>query len=286
MQYGIWTSFYLDLTPEAALLHLAELGWRDVELCSEHMEALLEDSNTSGRLRAVRDIVESEGMILWQGHLLLPLDVARFDEKEYMDNLDTARRWLDGFQMLGIPNIVIHPGGFSEEPRSEADWQRVRDLNYSAFHSLSEHIADIPLRLCLENLFDHHKERRRCFGARIGDLLDIIEQVESKRIGICLDTGHANVQGLHVPTAVRECGSYLWATHISDNDGSGDQHLFPYGGGLDWAEIVAAFYEIGYNGLWNLEVPGEERAPRTIRDLKLSYARKLLEHMLSQDEGE
>ena len=96
---------------------------------------------------------------------------------------------------------------------------------------MGEHIAGTPLCLCLENLFDHHAKRRRRFGARIGDLWDIIEQVGDER-------------------------------------------------------IVAAFHEIGYNGLWNLEVPGEERAPRAIRDLKLSYARRLVEHMLSQSEQE
>jgi len=280
MKYGIWTGFYLDLTPEEALRHLATYGWRDIELCSEHMEALLGDDHADSRLRGLREIAAGEGITLWQAHLLLPLDLARFDEKEYMENLDTAKRWLDGFALLNIPNIVIHPGGFSENPRSEADWRRIQDLNYSAFRSLGEHIAGTSLRLCLENLFDHHRERRRRFGARIGDLLDIIGQVGNERIGICLDTGHAHVQGLHVPTAIQECGPYLWATHISDNDGKGDQHLLPYGGTLDWEEIVAALYDIGYNGLWNLEIPGEEHAPCAIRDLKLDYAHRLLEHML------
>jgi hypothetical protein len=29
-------------------------------------------------------------MALWRGHLLLPLDLARFDSRQHVDNLDTA----------------------------------------------------------------------------------------------------------------------------------------------------------------------------------------------------
>jgi len=245
------------------------------------MEAILADAEPQRRLRSVREVAEGEGVAIWQAHLLLGLDLAKPDRTEFAENLDTARRWLDGFQVLGIPNIVIHPGGRFQDTYSEADWQQVRELNCSAFHCLSEHIAGTSLRLCLENLMDGECRR---FGAHITELLDVIEHVASDHIGICLDTGHARVQNLNVPAAVRQCGSLLWATHIADNDGSGDQHLFPYGirGGLDWMEIVAAFYEIGYQGLWNLEVPGEsEGRPLIVRDLKLQYARQLLDSMLA-----
>jgi sugar phosphate isomerase/epimerase len=280
--YGIWTDFYGDLDPEAALRHLAGVGWREVELATEHMEAMLTDANPQSRLKSLRKVAQGEGVTMWQAHLLLGLDLASADPTQYAENLDTARRWLDGFQALGIPNIVIHPGGRFQGAYSNADWQRVRELNYSAFRSLSEHIAGTPLRLCIENLMDG---ARRRFGAQITELLDVIEQVGSDQMGICLDTGHARVQNLDVPAAVRQCGSLLWATHIADNDGSGDQHLFPYGirGGLDWTDIVPAFYEIGYRGLWNLEVPGEsEGRPLIVRDLKLQYARQLLENLLAR----
>ena len=279
--YGVWTSFYADMEPEDALRYLAGLGWHDLELSTEHMENLLQDDNVPSRLRAARDVAQGEGVTMWQAHLLLGLDLAKSDRKQYLENLDTARRWLDGFQVLGIPHIVIHPGGRFEDVYSDADWQQVRELNYCAFHSLSEHIAGSSLRLCLENLMDG---KRRRFGAQITELLDIIEKVGSDQLGICLDTGHAQVQGLDVPAAVRQCGSLLWATHIADNDGSGDQHLFPYGirKGLNWTEITPVFYEIGYQGLWNMEVPGESHGcPRIVRDLKLKYARELLENMLS-----
>jgi sugar phosphate isomerase/epimerase len=279
--YGIWTSYYMDMSPEETVRHLAGLGWRDIELSTEHMQTLLQDGNAPRRLRTVRSLVESEGVTLWQAHLLLGLDLAKPDRVQYQQNLDTARRWLDGFQALAIPNIVIHPGGRFEGTYSDADWQQVRELNYSAFRSLSEHTGGTSLRLCLENLMDG---KRRRFGAQITELLDIVEKVGSDRIGICMDTGHAQVQGLDVPAAVKQCGSLLWAAHIADNDGSGDQHLFPYAirDCLVWPDIVAAFYEIDYRGLWNMEVPGESHGcPMAVRDAKLRYAHELLEIMLS-----
>ncbi len=76
-----------------------------------------------------------------------------------------------------------------------------------------------------------------------------------------MDTSHAHVQGLDCAAAVRRFGTHICCTHISDNDGSGDQHRTPGGGSIDWPSVVAALRDVGYDGLFNLEIPGESEPP-------------------------
>ena len=70
---------------------------------------------------------------------------------------------------------------------------------------------------------------------------------------------------------------------MADNDGSADQHLMPYGRGtVPWVEVVEALKEIGYEGLFNFEVPGERRCPLPVRLAKLDYLRALSDIMLAE----
>jgi len=66
------------------------------------------------------------------------------------------------------------------------------------------------------------------------------------------------------------------------NEGKTDQHMMPYGkGNVDFAEVIHALREVGYEGLFNLEIPGERLAPLEIRGYKLEYIRKCYDYMMN-----
>ena len=71
---------------------------------------------------------------------------------------------------------------------------------------------------------------------------------------------------------VRDIGDLMFGTHISDNDGSRDQHRTPGGGRIDWRAVVAAFKQIGYDGVFNLEIPGERHADLSMRQIRTRHA--------------
>jgi sugar phosphate isomerase/epimerase len=70
------------------------------------------------------------------------------------------------------------------------------------------------------------------------------------------------------------------ATHISDNDGSGDQHRTPGNGSIDWKAVMRALREAEYDGLFNLEIPGERHAALPLRALKSLHARQVAEWLV------
>jgi len=283
LQLSIWTSFYFDLTPADALLRFANLGLKNLELSAEHGEAATRGDDWRIQLAYLRDLCDKNGIKLWQMHAPLNLDVADTDPDKRGRDIDTAIKWIEYSHELNIPHLVIHPGG-NNGAKSEEEESSIFDLNLSAFQYLSEAADNFNVMLCIENMQEKNKEPRR-LGAYIYDLNDLIDAVGADSLGICFDSSHANVTGLDLYHAIRECGKRLTATHISDNDGSGDQHRMPFNGNIDWSKVMSALKDIDYNCAFNLEIPGESKSqkssmlPIEVRDAKVTYAKRLFEYM-------
>ncbi len=61
-------------------------------------------------------------------------------------------------------------------------------------------------------------------------------QVTHLELNVCLDLGHANMKE-GVETAYKLLGPRIRSTHVHDNNGKEDSHLFPFlseGGSIDW----------------------------------------------------
>ena len=103
----------------------------------------------------------------------------------------------------------------------------------------------------------------------------MIERVGSKQLGICLDTGHLNLTVKGHRDFILKAGARLKALHIADNDGVTDQHRMPFNyGTVDFYEVVRALREIGYEGIFNLEISGEAWIPHELRDAKLCFIKR------------
>ena len=66
MRPGIWTSFYIDISPENAFQRFAVLGCRDLEVSAEHGKMATQDENWAEKLRSLRKLCEQEDINLWQ----------------------------------------------------------------------------------------------------------------------------------------------------------------------------------------------------------------------------
>ncbi|HOX04768.1 MAG TPA: sugar phosphate isomerase/epimerase [Planctomycetota bacterium] len=109
------------------------------------------------------------------------------------------------------------------------------------------------LRVAVENL------PRRGTPRPLASVVELLPFVAAHGadVGICLDAGHSNANGLSAAEEVRAAGSRLFATHIQDNDGQGgDQHLLPGRGTTDWPAFVRALDATGYSGGRIFEVVG------------------------------
>jgi len=279
MLAGIWTSFYFDLTPEEALRRCSILGCRNLEMSAEHGKMVIQDSNWKEKLKELRKLCEKESIVLWQMHSPLELDVADPDPKKREMDMQTVIRWIEFSRELGIPHLVIHPGG-KQRAKTEEEKKQIQVLNLQAFSQLGEIASRFNLKLCIENMQEREGQDPWRLGARISDINELIDAVESDALGICFDSSHANVTKLDFPKAIHECGNRLMATHISDNDGTGDQHRIPFYGNINWKDIMSGMKGIGYSYLFNLEIPGENKVPLAVRDARLRYAMEIMDYMI------
>ena len=169
---------------------------------------------------------------------------------------------------LHAPLVVLHPGipaaqqPSAKDNRTDAFVRSVEEL-----HAVAEPLG---VRLALEVI-----------PSRLGDaqsLVDLLEDaLDLEQLGLCLDTGHANILG-DVSEAVEIAGGYVIATHVHDNDGRADSHQVPFTGAIDWPTVLMAFRKIGYEGTWMFELVGAE--PRVVLD-RAARARRRIEELLT-----
>jgi len=281
MEIGIWTSFYGDMIVEDAVRHLAEIGWFQIEFSTEHI-AIATEKDWENRLRSLRELCQSLGMKAWQMHSPLELNLADLNPEKQHREIKIALQWVEYCQLLDVPYMVIHPGGY-QGYRSLREKQKILQLNVESFKKIGKFAEDRGIKLAVENMLAGAESGGRRFpGEHIPELHEIINAVDSSSIGICFDTSHANVFNIDLAEAIYECENLLWATHISDNDGSCDQHRLPYNGKIDWVRVIRALRAVNYRNLLALEIPGEVVPPVFIRDLKMEYARKTLTRLLNE----
>lgn len=271
---AVWTGMYAERPLSEALRLLNECGWKHFEVSSEHLVQIEKSEPQDALIQEIVGCAQERGLSMPQAHLRLAADVAHPDNAQRAEYMECLKRHIEIAARLGVKIAVAHPGGKNlGNYTTTAQRKQLRETNVRAFRELADHAADHGLRIGLENL------PRRWMDTP-ADLLELLQAIDHPAVGITLDTSHAQVMKLDIPAAVCEFGPHLIATHISDSDGSGDQHLTPGGGTIDWPPVMQALRDINYDGLFNLEIPGERHAVPELRKLKTEYAYKITEWLL------
>ena len=114
------------------------------------------------------------------------------------------------------------------------------------------------------------------------NIADLVKRVDSPWFGWCFDVGHAHCSG-YGPDILRQCSAVPLSLHIQDNDGSGDGHLIPGDGTIDWDLFLTVLKEIGYLGDCVLEAHHQSlEAPDAERDAILARLMETAKTMRSR----
>lgn len=141
---------------------------------------------------------------------------------------------------LKIPTVVVHAA------REEAT-NAIEQLKCS-LDEVSDDLERSDVSIAIENLPPGD------MFASVERLSGFLERYVSARVGACLDTGHAHLNGVPPASGVEILGRKLIALHVHDNHGRGDDHLPPFAGSIDWTGFVDALQAAGYPGTLNLEI--------------------------------
>jgi sugar phosphate isomerase/epimerase len=115
--------------------------------------------------------------------------------------------------------------------------------------------------------------------SRAGSLVHFVDEVlEPSDVGICLDFGHAHMDG-DLVDAIETVSEHLITTHVHDNRGRTDDHLVPFDGTIDWPAALTAVQKVGYDGTLLLEIAAHGSAKDTL--VKARKARERMEKLLA-----
>ena len=272
---SLWSSYYIELTPEKAVEEFIKNGIYCCELSDEHGLMLLQrGDNYIETGKKFGEFAKERNFEISQGHLWLKVKICSGE-----DDIRKLCKWIDMYEAIGIKNMVLHCDNLCEEPLTKEEKQ---EKNIASLKLVAEHIKDKDIYICLENLRPHSPEETFLVDETADDLLYIIDAVGSNRFAICLDTGHLNLTTKNQREFILKAGSRLKALHIADNQGETDQHMMPFGrGNVNFKEVIDTLKEIDYTGLFNLEIPGESyNMPFELKREKLKFIKAAYNYLM------
>ncbi len=149
---------------------------------------------------------------------------------------------------LGGNLVVVHCSSIRRSGVSAAERAaRIEQLKKS-IESLGAFGSTCGITFAFENLPGYH-----AIGSDVGELADILQEVDAPNTGMCFDSGHANMVGDPVAAVAKTKGQMIYA-HISDNSGDADDHELITCGTIDAEGLARAIHDVGYEGTFMLEV--------------------------------
>ena len=268
MKLSVWSSYYFDLSPEDAMREFKAHGFDYCELSFEHAYELMKRGDIMTAGEQFRKFTDNIGIEISQGHLSYEAKLCKPEGKEFL------KKQIDLFLAMGVKNAVLHCDSLAWKENISMSTEEKIEENSNALFELLEYIKDTDMVICLENLISTD------FVNHVDGLLNFINKFGSKNLGICLDTGHLHLKDKDQVNFIRKAGTHIKALHLADNEGQRDQHLMPYGcGGVDFVSVIREMKKLGYEGLYNLEIPGERNAPLEILGYKLDYIKKMFDYL-------
>jgi sugar phosphate isomerase/epimerase len=134
---------------------------------------------------------------------------------------------------------VFHPGcksGISSFYPG-AEWKQ----NLSSIQELYKTAKDLGLEIAMENL----PEKYNFIMKTPEDFNRFYTESGLDKIGIVLDTGHANLEGQIYPF-LQQLPNKIVHVHISDNHGVVDEHLGLGYGNIDWPQFTKTLKSTGF----------------------------------------
>lgn len=270
----------------------ADIGFDILEF---QAQPLLEMSKE--RMREIKKAADDRGIELTYSLGLDPAyDVASPDEKIRLGGVDYLKRivervgFMDGkvisgvsYAGWGVTNYVLDP-----EEGKKALW----DKSVESMRQIVKTAEDYNVTYCVEavNRFES------VLINTAEEAVEYVKQIDSKNIGVLLDTYHMNIEESNIGDAIRYAGDYLVNFHTGENN-----RRAPGRGHINWDEIFQALKDVNYKGrivsepfvmmggevgrdikVWrNLETPKEEIIDREAAFLLAFEKEKLQQYGLA-----
>jgi sugar phosphate isomerase/epimerase len=202
------------------------------------------------------------------GRFSSPLNLASADGAVRERALDETLRALYIARRLPFPVLVVHVG---PERGGQTPGQNSRDGARRSIDALADAARPLGVQVAVELIGNEL--------SKAGSLVHFVEEVlEAGAAAICLDLGHAQLEG-DLVDAIETVSEHIALVHAHDNRGRSDDHLLPFDGGIDWPQAMTALQKVGYEGPIVIESGPQGSTRETLGRMK--QVRSRLERLLA-----
>lgn len=141
--------------------------------------------------------------------------------------------------------LTLHLGWIKNDIPREKYYDHIVPI----LKDLCDYADKYQMALMIENMPGEHE-----FGYSPEELKTIFEMVNKKNIKLIFDFGHANCTPWKIDEYLETLKNYLWHLHLSDNNGTRDEHKKIGLGNIDYYKVLKKLEEIKYSELYTMEV--------------------------------
>jgi sugar phosphate isomerase/epimerase len=217
----------------------------------------LDYANRKQHVREIADWFRSSGIPLNSVHSPLhadyesgragapPVNLAATDRGQRIEAMDEIKRALELAEQIPFRFLVQHlatSGESFDEHKFEAAMTSIEHLRAFA--------KPLGVRILLENIPNELSTPDK--------LVEFIHTSHFDDVGVCFDLGHAHIMG-NVSEAFETLKSYIRSTHVHDNAGDRDSHLWPGKGTIDWKQAMELLRSAPHTPPLLLEIEADEK---------------------------
>ena len=154
-----------------------------------------------------------------------PVNLVDPDKRRRIESMDEIKRAIEVAERLPFRFLIQHLGTGNES----FDGHKFENA-MSAVEHLRAFAKPLGVTILLENIPNEIAAPER--------LIELLTTAHFHDVGICFDFGHAHVMS-SVPEAFATLKAHIRSTHVHDNAGDRDAHLWPGEGSIDWDEAIS-----------------------------------------------
>lgn len=231
MEYS-FSSLALVNNPFDWAYDLEELGFTGWEIVSEGKQQLNNET-----ISEIKNIIETTDLVLTLHLPFSDLNLASLNHpiwKETIRQMSSCLERASDFVELA----VVHPGHLSPLGMQlpEMAWRQ----NIEGLQAVCDVAAGMGIQVGVENMVN----MQFIFGKQPGEVMGMIESLERENVGLTLDIGHANTNGM-VDEFLSDLSRVIHV-HLHDNKGKSDEHLGLGKGNVNWKKVIKKLS--GYKG--------------------------------------
>ncbi|GLI07405.1 hypothetical protein YDYSG_34350 [Paenibacillus tyrfis] len=238
---------------EAAVVRLIGDGWKEIEIMGEgaHIELLEWPEEKLDWLRQLG----KEHDVRWTVHApITGLNPAAYEEEARKVSMELLLTTLRIAERLECAYVVLHPGEADGAEEIQADSERESELAERVAEFVREALratAGSGVVIGLENVPPYPN----LLGTDVKFLERIVRSVDSPRLRVVFDAGHAHLTGTGLCLlSLKRIMPYVVGLHLSDNGGVRDDHWAFGAGSVPLEAVTVLAQDHGFAGSWVLEL--------------------------------